>query len=295
MLKSMTGYGAAEGTVGGRPLFVEIKTVNHRYFNFFTKLPQSLLSFEGRIQALAKERLSRGQINVFASWDRKAGGAQALTLNLEAARQAAELLRKVRDELNLAGDVELSHILSIPAVVAAQEAGLSDEEAWPQIRAVFDAALTDMEKLRAREGSDLEKDLLARLIVFSGYMDEVERRRPEIVAENKARFDKRIHELCAEAVSSEVIAERVALEVAIFADRCDVSEEIVRLKSHIDKFRELLVAEGGVGRKLDFLIQEMNRETNTIGSKTPHAETSRTVVEMKAELERIREQVQNVE
>lgn len=297
MIKSMTGYGSAEGDVGGRRLFVDMRAVNHRYFAFQAKMPGNLMVLEGRIQALAKERLTRGQISVFANWDRKGQGAAApaVHINMDAARQAAALLKALKDELRLDGEVELSHVLAVPEVMSAQEVNVGEEAMQEAAFAVFEQALKGMEQFRNREGEDLERDLRDRIALFVGFVGQIEERRPKIVAEQKARLEKRVAELVGDKANEALLSERLALEIAMYADRLDVSEELVRLKSHTAKFLELLAEKAAVGRKLDFLLQEFNREVNTVGSKTPDAETARVVVEMKAELEKMREQVQNVE
>lgn len=295
MLKSMTGYGSAEGEVGGRRLFIEMKAVNHRYFAFQAKMPNSLNALEGQVQALAKERLTRGQLSVFAAWDRKGQGSQTFSINMEAAKNAARELKALKEALGLAGEVELSHILALPEVMGQEEVNLGDEQVKEAALKLFGEALGMMEKFRSREGEDLLRDIKERLEAFTALVAKIEERRPLIVAEQKARLEKRIADLAADKVGEAALNERLALEIAMFADRCDVSEELVRLRSHVAKLLELVGEKGPAGRKLDFLLQEFNRETNTIGSKSPDAETSRIVVEMKAELEKMREQVQNIE
>lgn len=295
MIRSMTGFGSAEGEVGGRKLSIEVKAVNHRYFNFFSKLPPNLQTFEGRIQAQIKKALTRGQVSVFANWDRTSSNGATVRVNMEAAREAVARLREMKEALNLVGEVELSHVLSFSAVTGSTESGIDDAEGWSALSEIFERALAGMEAFRVREGADLERDLMERLGQFTTLMAQVGERRTDVINEYKARLERRIDELCSETVSPEAITERVAVEVAVFADRCDIEEELVRLRSHIDKFREIIAEEEVVGRKIDFLIQEMNREANTIGSKTPDAASSGVVVEMKSELEKIREQVQNIE
>lgn len=295
MIRSMTGFGSAEGEVGGRKLAVEVKAVNHRFFNFFSKLPPNLQGYESRIQTKVKGALTRGQVSVFANWDRTSGNGAAVRLNMEAASEAATLIRQMKEELRLTGEVEISHVLGFSAVTGAAESRIDEEEGWKTLSAIFDEALEKMEAFRVREGEDLERDLLERLDLFTELSEKVGLRRADVVKNYKERLEARIDELCSETVSPEVIAERVAVEVTVFADRCDITEELVRLNSHLDKFREILDTEEVVGRKIDFLIQEMNREVNTIGSKTPDADASGLVVEMKSELEKIREQIQNVE
>jgi uncharacterized protein (TIGR00255 family) len=294
MIKSMTGYGRADGEVSGRRLVVEIKAVNHRFLNFFSRLPPDLQRFEQEIQALVKGSLQRGQVNVFASWDGGNEGRASIALNLEVAREAAQALRRAAEAAGISTDVTLDHLLAIPAFTAPAQGTPDPEEFWKGCAPVFEQALADLEGFRKREGADLSEDLQGRLAAIGQVVDAVEERRPQVIEDQRARLLRRAEEL-AKDLPFEVLAERVALEVALYADRSDVAEEVVRLRSHIDKFRELLASGGVIGRKLDFMVQEMNRETNTIGSKGSDAETSRLVVEIKAELEKIREQVQNIE
>lgn len=295
MLRSMTGYGTAEGMVGGRKLVVDFKAVNHRYFNFFSKLPPNLAILETNIQSLAKAHLSRGQVSVFASWDRRGGQGASAELNFDTARAVHADLLRLKEELKLGGEIKLSHLLACPSLFAQSEAGSEPEELWEGAKPIFEAALKDLDSLRLREGADLEADLRRKLSFLMELAARIEAKRPEIVAEQKERLQKRIGELVPEVIIDATASERLALEIAIFADKADVNEELVRLKSHVDKFLELISSDAPVGRKVDFLIQEMNREINTIGSKTPDAESSAIVVEMKSELERLREQIQNVE
>lgn len=294
MLKSMTGYGRAEGEIDGRRLAVEIKTVNHRFLNFFTKLPPDLQRFESDVQGLIKKYLQRGQVNVFATWDGAPGLGPAVMVNVEAATRAAEVLRKAARAAGVREEITLQHLLSVPAVTSPQAVALQPEELWGKTSALFEAALAELEELRAREGADLGADIRERLATIAEVVDRIEARRPQAVEDCRSRLARRVEELVKD-VPADVVAGRLAMEVAIFADRSDVAEEVVRLRSHIDKCVEFLDGGGIVGRKLDFLLQEMNRETNTIGSKGSDAEISRLVVEIKSELEKVREQVQNIE
>lgn len=294
MIRSMTGYGRAEGSVGGRRLAVEVKAVNHRFLNFFTKLPADLQRFESEILTLVKAHLQRGQVNVFATWDGGRGEGAAVTVNVQAAIQAAEALRRMMQKVGILDELRLEHLLAIPAVTSGGSDALDPEALWRECGPIFEAALADLDGLRVREGADLGADMAGRLAAIGEAVGQVEALRPEVVEEYRSRLTRRIEEVLQE-VPADVARDRLALEVAVFADRSDVAEEVVRLRSHLEKFAEFL-AEGGVmGRKLDFLLQEMNRETNTIGSKASSAEISRLVVEIKSDLEKIREQVQNVE
>lgn len=294
MIRSMTGYGSGEAEIGGRKLFVEMKSVNHRFFNLNARLPQNLQRFEGEISALLKKLIKRGQVSVFASWDSRANSAPTVNFNMEAAREATGRLKAAASELGIHNDITFDHLLSFPAVLQAGQAELPPEELWALARPVFEKALADLDNLRLREGVDLARDLRERSEAIRGHSGEVAERSPLVKGEYKQRLSKRIEEL-SDGISLDLVEERVSLEVAVFADKIDINEEIVRLGSHLDKFEELLDDGGNLGRKLEFLIQEMNREVNTIGSKGTDAETSRLVVEMKTELEKIREQVQNME
>lgn len=294
MIKSMTGYGRCETDAGGRRLTVEVKAVNHRFLNFFAKLPPDLQRFEAEIQTLVKEHLQRGQVNVFASWNGGAGGSPVVTINAEAAKQAAEALRRAAEAAGVAADVQLSHLLAIPAVVSPQISTPDPEALWQTVAPVFGRTLEELDDLRTREGADLSADMRARTAAIEKVLEGIETLEPSVLEDYRARLTRKVLDLVQD-LPAEVVAERVAMEVAVLADRCDISEEVVRLRSHLAKYRELLDEGGVVGRKLEFLLQEMNRETNTIGSKASNAEISRLVVEIKAELERIREQVQNVE
>ena len=294
MIKSMTGYGRAEGDVSGRRLAVEVKAVNHRFLNFFAKLPGDLQRFESEILGLVKGHLQRGQVSVFASWNGGTGGSAGVYVNAEAARQAAEALRHAARIAGVPGEVTLAHLLSIPGVVAPGGQGPDPDELWRETEPIFRSALVDLDLLRTKEGDHLAADTRGRLRAVSDLVDRIEVRRPLVVEELRSRLARRVEDLT-KGIPVEIAAERIALELGMFADRSDVAEELVRLRSHIEKFVELLDQGGAVGRKLDFLLQELNREVNTVGSKASDAEVSRIVVEIKAELEKVREQIQNVE
>jgi len=293
MVRSMTGYGRAEGEIDGRTLSVEVKAVNHRFLNFFAKLPGDLQRFEPDILGVVKQHLQRGQVNVFASWNQGAAGS-GVTINVKAARQAGPLLRQAAKAAGISGEPTLSDLLAVPAVTSPGGSVLSAEELWARCVPLFETALRDLDGLRVREGEHLLADLNARLGAIGAAVEQVEAIRPGIVEEYRARLHRKVEELTRD-LPSDLVQDRVAVEVAVFADRSDVSEEVVRMRSHLEQFAELLVAAGVVGRKLEFLLQEMNREANTIGSKASNAGLSGVVVEIKSELEKMREQIQNIE
>jgi uncharacterized protein (TIGR00255 family) len=295
MIRSMTGYGRASGEVTGRGLVLEIKTVNHRFLNFAVRLPPDLQPLELEFQARIKARLQRGQVSVFANWEGdEAGGGSGACVNVEAARKVAEALRVAARAAGVAEEVSLAHLLAFPAVTAPAAGRVEGDRLWAETGPLVDAALQQLDAMRAREGEHLADDVRERLGTIAGLGSSIEARRPAVVEEARARLSRRVQELGAD-LPPEALSERVSFEVALFADRSDVSEELVRLRSHREKFAAVLGEGGAVGRKLDFLLQEMNREVNTIGSKASDAEVGRLVVEMKSELEKIREQVQNLE
>lgn len=295
MIKSMTGYGRAEAEINGHGLCIEYKSVNHRFLHFFAKLPPELQCSESKVLAMVKDKIQRGQISVFASFAQ--GDKKCLNnlINFRAARDAAEQLRAIALELKIEAELKLEHLLAVPAVLSPDTTPPFDpDELWTLCLPVFEAALADLEALRIREGKDLENDLESRLMLIFGFVDKIEERRPFVVEEYRGRLMAKIADL-EKDIPAELLTDRLTMEVALYADKSDVAEELVRLRSHVSKFRELLESGGCVGRKLDFLMQEMHRETNTIGSKASDAEVSRMVVEIKSELEKIREQVQNIE
>ncbi len=294
MIRSMTGYGRAEGDVFGRRLAVEVKTVNHRFLNFTARLPPDLQRFEIRFLGLVKQTLQRGQVNLYASWDSGADDVPPVHVNQEAAERAAALLRETAEALGLPGEVRLEHLLAFPAVTLPALDRIDPEDLWERVAALARRALEELQRFREREGADLARDMAGRLDTVERLVDEIDRLRPGVVQAYRERLARRVEDLAREVPAQDLEA-RLAMEVALFADRCDVSEELVRLRSHLAEYRELLSAGGVVGRKLEFLLQEMNRETNTTGSKASDAGISRLVVEIKAELEKLREQVQNVE
>ncbi len=294
MIRSMTGYGRAEGEIDGRTLSVEVKAVNHRFLNFFAKLPGDLQRFEPDILGVVKAHLQRGQVNVFGNWNQGVDGVGRVHINIEAARQAGPLLRQAALAAGIGGEPTLADLLAVPAVLSPASSTLSPAELWAHCMPLFEAALRDLDGLRVREGEHLTADLRGRLGAIGVAVDQVEAVRPGIVEEYRARLHRRVEEL-ARDLPSDLVQDRVAVEVAMFADRSDVSEEVVRLRSHLEQVEELLATGGVVGRKLDFLLQEMNREANTIGSKASTAGLTSVVVEIKSELEKIREQIQNIE
>lgn len=292
MIKSMTGYGkAVVETESGRTT-VEIRSVNHRYGEVFVKMPRSFLPFENDVRKVVGDRLKRGKIEVFVQREEGMAGQHQPLVNVPLARAYREAFDHLRTELGIYDPVTLPLILSQRDVLAAREEGGDDEILRGELLQAVRGAVEAMEAMRVREGEELFADLEARRRTLASLIERVAGRAPAVVAEYAQKLRERLAQLLADTALDEA---RLAQEVAVLADRCDVTEELVRFRSHLVQFDETIALAEPVGRKLDFLMQELNREVNTIGSKANDASMAAIVVELKAELEKIREQVQNIE
>lgn len=292
MIKSMTGYGKGEAVHEGGRFTVEVRCVNHRYGEVTVKLPRALLQFENEIKKRVAERLVRGKIDVFIQVE-NAVALGVPTANLPLARGYLKAFQAIGEALGLHGEVDLALVASQRDVVTvAAEAEASLEEIPRELTAALEDALRRVDEMRLFEGESLHADFQRRREVLTQLIAQVAERAPLVVAEYAQRLKERVAQLLCEGSLPE---ERIAQEVAVMADKCDVTEELVRLESHLRQFDETLGQGEPVGRKLDFLLQEINREVNTIGSKANDARMAALVVELKAELEKIREQVQNIE
>ena len=292
MVKSMTGYGRHESVLHGRTLVIEVKSVNNRYLDCNVRLPRVYICAEDGVQRRVKEVISRGKVDVYVNMENNTEEAVSVTLNQPVAAGYMEALRKMAETFGLAPAVSIDLLSKFPDVFKVDKVPEDLEELTADIHAVTEEALRDFDAMRCREGEKLEADLLGRLDTLEDFTHQVEQRSPQTVADYRARLTAKLQEVLADRQLDE---SRVLTEAAIFADKVAVDEETVRLHSHIAQFREMLAGGSPIGRKLDFLIQEMNRETNTIGSKCNNLEISTIVVNMKAEIEKIREQVQNIE
>ena len=295
MIRSMTGYGRAEAVLGGRKYVVEIKSLNHRYLELSLRIPANLLPLEMEIKKKINEQLIRGKIDITIRRETYSGieGSRLLEVNLPLVKNYYDLLIQLKDLFNLKEDITLDMMAGLKDVFIPLET-LEDEitvlgEGLAGVLSNAIAALIDM---RQKEGEVLGQDLKARLYLINEHLDEINARAPQIVLEYQKRLVARIRELMDGMVIDE---SRLSQEVAIMAEKSDITEEIVRFRSHIKQFFEMLKSPEAMGRKVDFLIQEMNREVNTIGSKSNDAEISCHVIEIKSELAKLREQVQNLE
>ena len=292
MVKSMTGYGRHESVLHGRTLVIELKSVNNRYLDCNVRLPRVYICAEDGVQRRVKAAISRGKVDVYVNVENNTEEAVSVTLNQPVAAGYMEALRTMADTFGLESNVSIDLLAKFPDVFKVDTVPDDLEELTADIHAVTEEALRDFDAMRSREGEKLEADLLGRLVTLENFTHQVEQRSPQTVADYRARLTAKLQEVLADRQLDE---SRVLTEAAIFADKVAVDEETVRLHSHIAQFREMLAGGSPIGRKLDFLIQEMNRETNTIGSKCNNLEISTIVVNMKAEIEKIREQVQNIE
>ncbi len=291
MIKSMTGYGKGEACFGGGRVNVEIRSVNHRYGEIFVKLPRNLIAYENDVRKFVSERLKRGKIEVFVQYEPSAEAAP-LSVNFALAKAYHEALTSLKNRLGLAGEVSVQLIAAQKDVLAAEENHSQDESLREALLAAAKSGVEALEVMRSREGDALLNDLRKRLETVAALADKVARRAPLVVADYSVKLKERLAQFTADYAISE---ERLAQEVAMMADRCDITEELVRLNSHLKQFETTLSLSEPVGRKLDFLLQEMSREVNTTGSKANDAEIAFFVVEMKTEIEKIREQAQNIE
>jgi uncharacterized protein (TIGR00255 family) len=290
----MTGFGSARSDAGSTSARVEVRTTNHRFLSLKSRLPPHLVSFEPQIEVLVREHMDRGVVHVFLQLEQKRLAA-TVSVSTDVARRYLVTLRKLAKDLALPGEVDLRLLASLPGVVADGPAGAPDPEAdFERVRPLLRKALLAAVSSREREGEHLRNDLLTRSRDVARIVQRVRRRAPRVVAEYRERLARRLTELLAGrgAALSET---DLVKEVALFADRSDVTEEITRLEAHIVEAERLLGEGLGLGRRLDFLLQEMHREVNTIGSKASDARMAHDVVALKSELEKMREQIQNLE
>ena len=294
MIKSMTGYGKAEAVVAGRKLLVEMKSVNHRFLEISLRMPGVLLPLEGEIKKRIGEGFSRGRIeaNVRMDGDGCAETAERYTLNLPLVRNYHALLCQLKEEFHLEDGITLAMMAGFRDAFVCAEPVQDAAALWEGLSGILAEAIRALMEMREREGEILERDLTARLGLIAGALEGIAGRAPEVVLDYQNRLADRVRELTGGMVVDEA---RLLQEVAIMAEKSDITEEIVRFRCHIDQFTELLTASDAAGRKIDFLIQEMGREINTIGSKSSNAGISRSVIEIKSELAKLREQVQNIE
>ena len=292
MVKSMTGYGRAREMRNGRDITVEVRSVNNRYLDCTVKMPRAYIFAEDRMKARVQQAISRGKVDVFVTIDASAADAAVVAVNEPLARGYYDALTRLKTMFDLSGDITPEVLAKFPDVLAVTKAEEDVEAIAADICAVLDDALTAYNAMRAVEGEKLAADVAGRVTTIETVVGKVEERSPQTVAAYRQRLETKMQEVLQ---STAIDESRILTEAAIFADKIAVDEETVRLRSHIAQLRAMLVSDEPVGRKLDFLIQEVNRECNTIGSKCNDLTIAQDVVNMKAEVEKIREQVQNME
>lgn len=292
MIKSMTGFGRAQETFDGREITVEIKSVNHRYFEFSARTPRAYGYLEEKLKSFVSGKISRGKVEASVLITNREGTDAEIAVNLGVAEGYLTALREANKTLGLTDDLTLAGLMRLPDVFNVQKASDDEETTSGQVIDVAGKALEKFVEMRIAEGKKMSDDISSRLDFIESEVGKIENRSPEVTRLYRERLESRIKELLDGASIDE---QRLVTEAAIFSEKTAVDEETVRLRSHIAQYRELLCSDTPVGRKLDFLTQELNREVNTIGSKGQDLEITRIVVDLKSEIEKIREQIQNVE
>ncbi|MCD6452476.1 MAG: YicC family protein [Acidobacteria bacterium] len=293
MIRSMTGYGEAEKEVAGFSLRVELRSLNHRFLDISLKLPQELSSYEELIRGEVKKRISRGRIDIFVSLKPISGKVLTLEVNEEAVREVADSLKKLKKEAKLSGKVDINTILRLPGLIELKPKKLEDsDELKKAVEETLSSALSLLEEARVREGEALSQAIATSITKIEEEVRGIEEGAPKIQEELYQRLKERLSALAPEVSLDE---KRLFEEAVYYTDRFDITEELTRLKAHLAEMRRLLSATEPVGRKLDFLIQELNRETNTLGSKVKKLDFTKGVLSIKSEIEKIREQAQNIE
>ena len=292
MIRSMTGFGRGQDTVNGLSLVVEIKSVNHRYYEYSSRLPRAYAFLDDKLKNYLQQHISRGKVDVYVQIASGDTSGSAVTVNTALAESYLAALRELATRYGVRDDISVTNLSRYPDVLTVCQAAVDEDTVWDAVRQVTDVALSRFVEMREKEGARLREDVLSRAQTILNAVEKVEARSPQTVKEHMDKVTARMRELLDGAAVDEA---RLLTEAAIYADKIAVAEETVRLRSHIDQLRQLLNGDEPVGKKLDFLIQEMNRETNTIGSKCNDIELTRIVVDVKAEIEKIREQIQNIE
>ena len=292
MIKSMTGFGRCEIAEAEHKFTVEMKAVNHRYLDVNLKMPKKLNFFESAIRSLLKGYIERGKVDIYITYEDFTEGNVSVRYNRDVAAAYMKYLTQMAEEFSLENDIRVSTLSRYPEVFAMEEQTMDEKELWKGLEKAVCGAAEKFVETRIAEGSNLREDLLGKLNRMLEYVDFITERSPLIISRYREKLREKIQELLEDTRMEE---SRLLTEVTIFADKVCVDEELVRLRSHIAQTKDALVAGGSVGRKLDFIAQEMNREANTILSKTTDLEISGCAIELKTEIEKVREQIQNIE
>lgn len=292
MIKSMTGFGRCEVQEDQRKITVEMKSVNHRYLDVAIKMPKKLNFFEAAIRSELKNYIQRGKVDLFITYEDYTESNVCVKYNRELAAEYMEYLNQMAEDFSLDNDVRVSVLSRYPEVLSMEEQTVDEEKLWKLLERAIRGAAEGFVETRIKEGENLKNDLLEKLNGMLVHVDFITERSPQIIAEYRQKLRDKVQDLLEDAKVDE---NRLLMEVTVFADRVCVDEELVRLRSHIEATRETLLRGGSIGRKLDFIAQEMNREANTILSKSSDLEISNRGIELKTEIEKVREQIQNIE
>lgn len=292
MIRSMTGYGSAKGTVDGLEFTVELKSVNNRFLDTSVRLPRSFLFAEDMIKSGIQKHITRGKVDVFVTMDNTGSGEMQVKINENLAKGYIEAVRSLAEQYGLPNDLTALSVSRFPDVLSVEKRELDAAAISEGLSAILENALQDFDRMRLREGEKLRDDVLSRLKTIDKLVALIEKNAPQTVEEYRRRLELKMAEVLGTAGIDE---NRILSEAAIFADRVAVDEETVRLRSHMAQLDGMICGESPIGRKIDFLVQEFNREANTIGSKCQNMQISYVVVELKSEIEKIREQIQNIE
>ena len=292
MIRSMTGYGRYQDTVDGMDITVEIKAVNHRYYEYSSRLPRAYGFLDDKLKAYLQGSISRGKVDVYVFIDTADAPGSRVTVNHSLVQGYLKALGEIAETYGLRNDVSVMSLARYPDLLTVHREAEDEEAVWAAVRTVADVALNRFLQMREKEGEKLQEDILSRAAAILEAVGQVEERSHQTVREHMDKVQARMRELLGTATVDE---QRLLTEAALFADKIAVAEETVRLRSHISQLEHMLAGNEAVGRKLDFLVQEINREANTIGSKAQDVQLARVVVDIKAEIEKIREQIQNIE
>ena len=292
MIKSMTGFGRAEASDSDRKITIEMKSVNHRYFEPAMKMPKKLNIYEAGIRTILKKYINRGKVDIFVTYEDYSESKFCLKYNEELANEYMSIFNYMAEQFDIPNDITVSSLSHYPEVITMEEQSGDDDAVWHLLEKAVENACVQFVESRITEGEKLKADLLEKLDYMTGLVDEIENRSPGIIEEYRQRLEDKVAELLCDTPVDE---NSIATEVTIYADKICVDEETVRLRSHIESTKDELIEGGSVGRKLDFIAQEMNREANTILSKANDLETSNCAISLKTEIEKVREQIQNIE
>ena len=292
MVRSMTGYGRCVSVSDDRDISVELKSVNHRFLETNVRITRGYAFLEDKLKKYIQTRMSRGKVDIFVSIGDPKNDNAVVSVDHTLARGYLNAFREISSTYGLPDNISVTDITRYPDVLTVAKPEQDEEEVWKILLPVLENAVNDFIAMRESEGDRLKNDILSKAENIMTIVSDIEERSPQTVAEYKTKLSERIRELLD---GGEIDEQRIAMEVAIFADKVAVDEETVRLRSHFTQMNEIISKGGAIGRKLDFILQEMNRETNTIGSKVTDSEIAHKVVDIKAELEKIREQIQNIE